>query len=133
MCPRPHLILCLAVAGLLWVCGKSKIPPELVGSWRMVETGEEVAHLGIGDQTFNADGTWCGQETNIYGRSLPGEQYRHTGTFEVKGDKLTIFRDEGGTKIPIPLYFKVEGDVLTTTWQLDEHGADTSVTYHRIR
>jgi len=125
------ICICIFAAALLSGCGKQKIPPGLIGTWRMVESGEEVAHLGIGDQTFNADGTWSGQETNLYGLSLPGEEYRHTGTFEVKGDQLIITREMGGSKTPIPLHFVLEGDVLTTSWQLDEHGADTSVVYHR--
>lgn len=129
-----------AVALLVWTlalavlagCGRGNIPPELVGSWRMVHSGEEVAHLFVGDQTFNADGTWHGQETNLYGRSLPGQEYRVTGTFKVKGDELVITRNVGGDKMPIPLYFEVQGDKLTTRWQLNEHGADTSVTYERV-
>ncbi len=100
----------------------------------MVRSGEEVAHLFVGDQTFNADGTWHGQETGIFGGSLPGEENRVHGTFEVKGDnELIITRMEGDTEMPIPLYYEVEGDTLTTRWQLDEHGADTSVVYQRVK
>lgn len=129
---RPAVIICILLGGMLWGCGKSKILPELVGTWHMVKSGEEVAHLCVGDQTFNADGTWSGQETNLYGKSLPGAEYRHTGSFEVKGEELIITRETGGSKVPIPLFFEVEGNVLTTRWQLDEHGADTSVVYHRV-
>ena len=132
---RAKLVLVMGVlaAAAMGGCGGSNIPPELVGSWRMVRSGEEVAHLGIGDQAFNADGTWHGQETNIYGGSLSGEEYRQRGTFEVKGGQLVITRNVGGDKVPIPLYFEIDGDTLTTRWQLDEHGADTSVVYHRVK
>ncbi|UCH35770.1 MAG: hypothetical protein JSV65_05300 [Armatimonadota bacterium] len=130
---RGLLVAVLCAVALAAGCGGGQIPPELIGSWRMVQSGEEVAHLGVGDQTFNADGTWHGQETNIYGGSLPGKEYQQTGTFEVKGDQLIITRDLGGDKVPIPLYFEVNGDTLTTRWQLDEHGADTSVVYQRVK
>ena len=126
------VVLVLAAAAVAG-CGKQEIPPELIGCWRMVHTGEEVAHLGVGDQTFNADGTWHGQETSIYGGSLPGEENRQTGTFEVKGEELIITRKLGDSDVPVPLYFEVEGDTLTTRWQLDEHGADTSVVYQRLK
>lgn len=133
MWARLVLTIPLLAAFSLAGCGSGEIPPELVGSWRMVKSGEEVAHLFVGDQTFNADGTWHGQETSIYGGSLPGEEHRIMGTFEVKGEELTITRHLGDDKVPIPLYFKVEGDTLTTWWQLDEHGADTSVVYKRVK
>ena len=133
MCARFMLTRALPATFFLAGCGSGGIPPELVGSWRMVKSGEEVAHLFVGDQTFNADGTWHGQETSIYGGSLPGEEHRIKGTFEVKGEELIITRHLGDDKVPIPLYFKVEGDTLATSWQLNEHGADTSVEYRRVK
>jgi hypothetical protein len=128
------MAICAAVALALTGCGKKPIPPELVGSWKMVKSGEEVAHLFVGDQTFNADGTWHGQETSIFGGSLSGEEYRVHGTFEVKGkDELIITRKEGDDEIPLPLYYEVQGDTLTTKWQLNQRGADTSVVYVRVK
>ncbi len=124
--------LCILAAAAVVGCGSQEIPPELIGSWDMAHSGEEVAHLFVGDQTFNADGTWHGQETSMFGGSLPGDEHRVTGTFEVKGEELIITRHLGNDKVPIPLYFKVQGDTLTTWWQLNEHGADTSVVYQRV-
>jgi hypothetical protein len=131
MLRKLSLALCILAAAALVGCGRNEIPRELVGSWEMAHSGEEVAHLFVGDQTFNADGTWHGQETSIFGGSLSGDEHRVEGTFEVKGEELIITRHLGDDKVPIPLYFKVDGDTLTTWWQLNEHGDDTSVVYHR--
>lgn len=104
------LAMVLILAMSLVACGEKGI----VGTWEITEEGMTVGY------TFEKDGS-C--KTNLLGMEIPG-------TYETKGDKITITMTVFGSSDSTEYTYKVDGDKLTLT-SADEDGQVTSVTLNR--